>query len=783
MDPNQENNATQDSIPEPSVAKKSRLSIFWIIPVLTVAIAGWLAYQTLSERGPLITVTFKTSQGLEAGKTKVKYRGVEVGEIEKIRIGKAMSGVVLDVRMAKEAGPHLTDGSRFWVVQPEIGVGGISGLGTLISGNYIAIEPGEGTPARHYQGLEETPIDTGDHKGRRFVLRAETLGSVSVGSAIYFRGIAVGEVERVKIAEDHGVAIYVLVDARHQKLVRENSRFWNISGVNVDLNNILNASVEVSSVKSLIAGGIAFATPKPAGTEAKPGQDFKLGVERPREIGEAKFAKALPIHLKAAQAGSLDAGDPVSHRGLQIGEVVSVDLAAGGIEARAAVYEKHAHLVRVDSLFWDAGGLDLSLASLLGSSGQTTSLKTLLQGGVTIANPTKAGARAKPGAVFKLLSHRPAVLDQQRSLHITLVAERLAGIKAGDGVTYRGFAVGRIDSVKLAENGDAIEISATIDADHAGLVRTNTVFWNASGLTFKAGDFLDASLKIDSLASLVAGGISFSTPEPSGSAARSGTRYTLAAEEPGALKKTEGAEKSLEVVLVTDVAGSVKADDPVLFREFQVGKVSGISLGDNADTVRIQLAIENRYAGLIKTNTVFWNASGLHANFGLFSGVSIDVESMSALLRGGVALATPKKGGKAAKTGTVFPLHDRPKDEWKSWAPHIRLPDTATANTAPRKATSVAKTPSAPGKTGPARPPAPVKPPAVEPIPTTVMLPGFGDSVRTSAVTAGLRDLGFQNVGNVVKSGAIIHAEANWQGRPLSLVIDARDGDITARRR
>jgi paraquat-inducible protein B len=780
MDQKEDNAAPSDRIPDPKVRRKPRLSVFWIVPLLTVVVAGWLAYQTISERGPLITISLGTSDGLEAGKTKIKYRGVDVGEVEKIKIGEGLSTVALEVRMSKEATPHLTEGTRFWVVRPEIGVGGVSGLSTLISGDYIAMKLGEGKPTRHFDALADAPIDTTDAKGLRFVLQADELGSVNVGTALYYNGVAVGQVEQVKIDGDSGVLIHVIIKTPHEGLVRDNSRFWNVSGVKINFNDILNASVKVSSIRSLIAGGIAFANPEPPGPEAKPGKQFELLSDRPTGLGSRKHASVLPVVLTAADSSGLDVGKPVTYRGLKVGEVTAVQLTDTGVEIHAAIREKHAHLVRVDSVFWNAGGIDLSLSGLLSGTGPTPSLKNILRGGVSFANPSKTGNQAKAGAAFELLKRRPAVLDPRQALNVTLVAETLAGIKSGDGITYRGLTVGRVEEVRLSKSGDAVEISTTVEADHAGLVRTNTVFWNASGLSFKAGDFLDASLKIDSLASLVAGGITFATPDAPGSPAISGATFELQREQQGSLKKANASDDTLEIVLEASVLGSVKTDDPVLYREFQVGRVRDIHLSNDADQVRIIVGIKQRYAPLIKSNTVFWNASGLHASFGLFSGAQIDVESMSALLRGGIALATPKDGGRVVKARTVFHLHDRPKDEWKAWAPHIRLPKTVAKKAAPERKPSELVKSTAPDKT---KPDAAAGSVPQDPIPTTVTLLDYGDSVRPSALVSSLEKLGFVDVAKIEKSGAIFHLEATWQGKPWTLVVDARDGQITAKPR
>jgi hypothetical protein len=184
---------------------------------------------------------------------------------------------------------------------------------------------------------------------------------------------------------------------------------------------------------------------------------------------------------------------------------------------------------------------------------------------------------------------------------------------------------------------------------------------------------------------------------------------------------------------------------------------------------------------LVKTNTVFWNASGINANFSLFSGASIDIESLRALLDGGIAFATPDQGGQAVKPGAVFTLHDRPQKEWRAWAPHIRLHE----DTAPqaKTGTGAVSKPPAPGDTtgpaaakqGGAKDGGDAATPALSDPPTSVTLLG---RVTPAVLTSKLEDLGYANISAVEKSGSIYHLRADWQGRPLKLRIDSRDGEI-----
>ena len=500
-------------------------SIVWLVPLVAIVIGGWLAYRTISERGPSITITFKTADGIVAGKTKIKYKAIEAGTVNHVRLSDDLSHVIVEANMVAELAGHLKEGARFWVVEPEISFAGVTGLNTLVSGDFIAFEPGEGKKTRAFKGLNHPPIEIDENAGHKYYLTADNLGSISKGGPIYYKGVTVGKVVDTYLAkDDKSVTVEIFINKPQERLIRQGTLFWNVSGVKLDLGDILNASVQVASLQSLVAGGIAF------------------------------------------------------------------------------------------------------------------------------DNPPNAGPTVEENAVFQLLDQYPKKL-----------------------------------------------------------------------------------LSVDPV------------------------------------------QDGLKLHLRAELLGSLKTGDPILYREFQVGQILRIEMSEDAATVEIDAVIDPRYAPLVKSNSVFWNASGLHASFGLFSGVKVDVESLQSLLAGGIAFATPDSGGAAVKAGTTFLLYDKPKEEWKDWAPHIRLPSEAQVKAAE---TAKAKGESTPSVTTTQEAAAPPAEPVSQPMPTAVDLPIAGDRVSGSMMIDHLETLGFTNITEVQKEGAIFHIKAAWQAEPVSLRIDARDGTI-----
>ena len=245
------------------VKEGKKFSMVWIVPIVAALIAAGLGVRTYLAKGPVVTVTFETADGLEEGKTKVMYRSVQVGLVEGIELSKDAKNVIVSAELNPKAKPYLNEGTKWWVVRPRIGAGGVSGLDTLISGAYVEFDPGPGAPTKEFKGLETPPLTRAGQTGLKLVLKAAQLGSLNYGSPIYYHEIEVGEVTGYRLAEEGGgVDIDVFIEDPHHVRVKDGSRFWNTSGVEVSM-SADGFSVRTSSLEALIAGGIAFDTANP----------------------------------------------------------------------------------------------------------------------------------------------------------------------------------------------------------------------------------------------------------------------------------------------------------------------------------------------------------------------------------------------------------------------------------------------------------------------------------------------------------------------------------------
>ena len=313
---------------EPLVRERNVPSLIWLIPILTAIIGGWLIVHTFSDRGPLVTITFRTADGIEVEKTRIKYKSLNIGVVEGVSFSPDFSKVEVRARLNKDAGNFLRRDTRFWVVRPTLSARGISGLGTLLSGAFIELEPGEGAPQSLFVGLESPPVLHADAAGKRITLLARQLGSVERGSSLIYQGIPAGEVLGYEMANDtRNVLIHAFIKAPYDGLLRSNTRFWNGSGIDLSVGPD-GLRLKTESLQSLLFGGIGFDTPdgQDAGVEDISGLVFTLHDDLKSIKDELYTNKIRYVLYFEDSVRGLAVGAPVEFKGIKVGSVLDVRL-------------------------------------------------------------------------------------------------------------------------------------------------------------------------------------------------------------------------------------------------------------------------------------------------------------------------------------------------------------------------------------------------------------------------------------------------------------------------
>jgi paraquat-inducible protein B len=308
--------------------RRGRLPFVWILPVLVIVVAAVVVVQQKLAQGPSIDIYFQGADGIEANKTKIRYKDVDIGDVTNIHVSKDRKKVVVTARIHRDARDYLVEDTRFWVVRPRFTGGNISGLGTLVSGAYISVDVGRSkTESSNFEGLEVPPIVTSDLPGREFVLHAEDIGSLSVGSEVFYRHISAGQV--VAYSLDPGgasVTIKVFVYQPYDRYVTADARFWQASGLDMSVNSD-GVKLRTESLASILEGGIAFqALPGTSAAPAPTDAAFTLFTDQERAMRQADTEVRTFIMYFSGSLRGLSPGAPVDLRGITIGEVKALSV-------------------------------------------------------------------------------------------------------------------------------------------------------------------------------------------------------------------------------------------------------------------------------------------------------------------------------------------------------------------------------------------------------------------------------------------------------------------------
>ncbi|RJX72835.1 MCE family protein [Vibrio sinensis] len=607
------NTSSSQTSYSPDVKRNKGISPLWILPILTMILAGWLVFKAIHDAGQRIQIHFSDAQGLIAGRTTIRYQGLEVGMVRAINLSEDLESIYVEADIYPEATKLLSKNTRFWMVKPTASLSGISGLDALVSGNYIAIQPSDlaAEPETVFTALEQAPTDLLTRDGLNITLKSRDLGGISIGSQIVYRKIAIGEVYGYQLDEKaKNVIIHASIKDEYRNIITDESRFWNVSGIGANI-GFQGVDVRLESLSALIGGSIAVDSPD-GGQPVMENTHFKL-------YPDLKTAgRGIPIKITLPDDSKVNpSGAPIMYRGIEIGQVTDLQFSdnRSAIIASAAVQPAFSDMLNNGSRFV----LEEAQVSLSG----VHNLTNLIKGNFLTLVPGE-GDRSRR---FTAIRKNEFKKEQAGSIDLQLSADNSFGLDVGANILYRGITVGSITNVSL--NGDSVRFNALVDNHYADLIKSKNRFYvtgSASAELTESG----LSITVPPAKQLLTGSISF-VSEGSQDVR---SEYTLYQSKSLAELAKYNLSGSQTVVLYAPELPPISKGSPLLYRNLQVGSVSDFKLVDGG--VIITASIENQYRYLITAQTVFWNRSGVEVDASL-AGISVKAAPLKTMIQGGIA--------------------------------------------------------------------------------------------------------------------------------------------------
>ncbi|HHB1424520.1 TPA: MlaD family protein [Serratia odorifera] len=600
---------TPNTTTEARVKHKRRISPFWLLPFIALLIAGWLVYSNFQERGTTVTIDFQSAAGIVAGRTPVRYQGVDVGTVQTISLSKDLRKIVVEASIKSDLEDSLRDGTQFWLVTPKASLAGVSGLDALVGGNYIGMMPGGGQPQTHFAALDTQPkyrLNTGE---LMLHLHADDLGSLNTGSLVYYRKIPVGKVYDYTIAAGNkGVTIDVLIDRRFANLVKDNSRFWNVSGFKGDF-SLAGASVQMESLAALVNGAIAFDSP-PQGQQAKAEQNYTLYPDLAHSQRGVNITLDLPSGKNLSENHT-----PLIYQGLQVGTLTKLTLQPDSkVTGELTIDPSVVDLMR--------SGTRIAMRSPRISLNDAK-LSQLLTGNTLELIP----GDGEPQQHFNVLDSSETLLQQPGVLTVSLTAPQSYGIDVGQPLIVHGIRVGQILSRTLTDDG--VNFRAAIEAQYRALIHKDSKFVVNSRVDVKLGldgmEVLGASAQewIDGGVRIIPG----SKGEPA-------TQYPLYSNAERAEAGIIGNKPKPTLTLTANSLPDVQTGSVVLYRKFQVGEIVDVRPKTNEFDVDIYISPE--YRKLLTNQTIFWAEGGAKVQLN-GSGLTVQASPLNRALKGAIS--------------------------------------------------------------------------------------------------------------------------------------------------
>ena len=634
--------------PEPIVTKSKGISSIWILPIVALCICGWLLYSSYQNAGEEITIFFKDASGITPGKTQVITRGLPIGLVKEITPDLRKKQIKAIVKIDKEAVDYLVEDTLFWIVRPELSASSIRGLETILSGSYIGVQAGRSKVEKlKFNGLLSPPPVSQETPGLHLHLRAEALGSIQVGTGIYYRNIEIGMVQRYQLDRDKSILIDIFIEPEFSHLVRSGSRFCNASGLQVS-GKFPNIKVQVESLASLLKGGILLHTPEQLQETEHVTNDHTFSLFKDYESADY----GIPMTLTLTSGKDIVEGSTkVMYRGLEAGfvkEIIINDDKQKTVSAHIVLDPRLEFILRKNTNFWLVKP-EISPAGIQNMQ--------LLLSGAYITFQLGAGEFTDH---FTILPDPPALTPLRPGKSFILVSENPTEVGQNSPIYFKNIPVGKVVKVDLEKSGKNIQTVIYVYQEYLHLLSTKSIFWMHSGINLNASIENGVSLSTGPLTKMLLGGISFTTPD------KLAKKKNFTPDEHSIFKLHENYKDAIAgvtelqksgktVSIMSENASSLSIGSPILHKNIKIGIIEDFSLTKDHQSVLIEGAIYQEYENLINAKSRFYNTSGFQFSGGL-GGVHFQTGSLQSIIAGGIGcLNIPD--AIPVKKGAPYPLY------------------------------------------------------------------------------------------------------------------------------
>ncbi|MGJ8691787.1 MAG: MlaD family protein [Thalassotalea sp.] len=604
---------TTNSSAPVTVTAKEKISAIWFVPIIACLFGAWLVYKNIADRGVFITVEFDSASGIVAGKTKVKYKGLDTGIVRKVEISDNLQTVLVDIEMVKSSKQALTENTKFWFVTADITLQGIKGLDTLLSGSYINVQPDlaqTGKAQRYFVALDEQPPLDESVRGLHLQLLTDTLGSIAKGSPVSYKQITVGYVSNYHYTTDNKkIELSLFIEPEHAHLVKANSRFWNASGFDI-MGSLTNGfKIKTQSLAAIVSGGIAFdsSTYEEPGVEAKNGDSFHLY----NDFNDAEMSTEITLALE--QDSGIDIGAEILFEGMTLGRVTSfihIDPHTRKIQALAQISPRiEKYLTENTDFFIVSPQLDLN-----GSK----NLSAILTGPYIGLRPSLKGTKQTS---FNVYQHKPAYKYNVPGLHIMLSTTDISSVSVGTGIYYKKQLVGDVQAIENI-GPDQFFVHIFIKPQYQQYISSDSRFWHDSGITISGG-LQKFEIQAKSLNTILTGGISFDTGRDfKKQPVQNGDDFQL-------YQSQDIAQQRIEFTLEVASSRDFSTNTRIMYRGEKIGEVHQI-LNQGVNSL-VKVGVIPSAEHILKADSQFWlvkpdvTLSGITDTEALFGGAYIAV--------------------------------------------------------------------------------------------------------------------------------------------------------------